>query len=123
MEYDSIVTVTFYDRFKQPLASNFAVRAIDQDNKLHEMSTDENGQVEVNRFRYSKVVLMPLLSIYGPSASVDLARECVSVYLNLPRIFLDTTEATVERGKKMILQLKHDGLYMMNANVPSYKRD
>jgi hypothetical protein len=123
MEYDSLVTVTFYDRFKEPLATNWGVGVVDKNNKVHEIRTDEKGQVEVNRFIYHNIVLIPILSLYGKSAGIDLGRESLSVYLNLPRLFLKHREVTIEKPRKLTLQLKRDGLYKPKAKVASYRPD
>jgi hypothetical protein len=121
MEYDSMVTVTFYDRFKRPIANNSGVRVVDVNNKAFEIWTNEHGQVEVNRFTCNRIFLKPLHSIYGAAAVIDLGREALSVYLNIPDLFLDNTRIKLEESKTLDLLLKEDGLYEPKAKVASYK--
>jgi hypothetical protein len=121
MEYDAMVTVTFYDRFKIPIANNSGVRVVDANNKAYEMRTDEHGQIEVNRFIYKRIFLASLHSIYGASAGIDLGREALSVYLNIPGLFLDNTRIKLEEPKALDLLLKKDGLYEPKSRMASYK--
>lgn len=47
---DSIIDITFYDRYKKPISFNFGIRIGDKSNQVHEIWTDEHGQIQVNRF-------------------------------------------------------------------------
>jgi hypothetical protein len=121
MEYDSLLVVTFYDRFKKPLANNAGIRVMDQQNRVHDMQTDEQGQVEINRFLYHRIFLEPVLSIYGVAHAIDVARESIQVYLNLPHFFLYQTGTKSEKPQPFYLQQRRGGLYRPGARVPTYR--
>ena len=108
---DSIVTFSFYDRFGEPLNTNFGIRVADTSNKVHEMWTDEKGQIQLNRFIYKNITLIQFLSIYGEAAGITLENKSLNVYLNLPKVFLDYPELTLDKPRKLNLKLKPNGLY------------
>jgi hypothetical protein len=120
---DSLVTITFYDRYREPLRSNFGVRVADTGNTVHEMWTDEAGQIQVNRFLFRNVVLNQFLTIYGEIGGIDIGKESLFVYLNLPRLFLEYPELKLDKPKAMDLQLRQDGLYNPKMKAIIYKPD
>jgi hypothetical protein len=118
---DSFVVITFYDRFKKPLSFNFGVRVSDTANKVHEMWTDETGQVRINRFMFKYVSLIQLLSIYDEVDGIEVNNAHLNVYFNFPDLFLQYPEIKVERPKKLVLYVKQDGLYYPKAKQASYR--
>jgi hypothetical protein len=118
---DSIVTITFYDRFGQTLNTNFGIRVADTSNTIHEVWTDEEGQIQVNRFVFKNVGLIQLLTIYGEAPGIPITGNSLNVYINLPKLFLENPELKLDKPLKLNLQLKQDGLYNAKSKAVVYK--
>jgi hypothetical protein len=108
---DSIVTISFYDRFGKSLNGNVGIQLLDTNNKVHEVGTDEKGQIQVNRFIYKTLIPLQVLTIYGKSEGIPIGKESINIYLNLPKLFFDYPELKLDETPNMILELGKKGLY------------
>ena len=122
-ESDSLITITFYDRYNSPLDINFGIRLGDTCNKVHEMWTNEIGQIQVNRFLFRYVSLVQFLTMYREIDGIAIDQKSLKVYLNLPEQFLIHSELQIDKPKRMNLQLKQDGLYDIKLKEIVYKLD
>lgn len=122
-ENDSLVTITFYDRYNHPLGFNFGIRLGDTNNQVHEMWTDETGQLKVNRFLFRYVSLVQFLTMYRETDGIPIGQKSLKVYFNLPEQFLMYPELQLDRPRKLNLQLKQNGLYDFNSKEIVYKLD
>jgi hypothetical protein len=87
-ESDSLITITFYDRYNRPLGINFGIRLGDTSNQVHEMWTNETGQIQVNRFFFRNVSLVQFLTMYRETVAIAIGQKPLKVYFNFPEQFL-----------------------------------
>lgn len=120
-ETDSIITITFYDRYNRPLGGNFGIRLGDTSNQVHEMWTDDIGQIHVNHFHFKYVSLVQFLTMYRETDGIAIGQKSLKVYLNFPEEFLIHSELQIDRPPKMNLQLRQNGLYGIKSKEILYK--
>jgi len=120
---DSILTIALYDRYKKPVSLNFGVRLADTSNQVHEMWTDESGQIEVNRFVFKELALVQFLAIYGEANGIVIKNNSLDIYLNLPGLFLQYPELQLDKPQKVNLRLSSQGLYNFKTMRIDYKLD
>lgn len=122
-ENDSMITITFYDRYMEPLEVNVGIRLGDTSNQVKENWTDERGQIEINRFAFKYISLAQFLAIYGETNAIAIGNRSLKVYLNLPRLFLDYPELKVDERQPYSLQLKGKALYDLKTKKIAFKLD
>jgi hypothetical protein len=120
-EGDSLITITFYDRYNRPLGINFGIRLGDTSNQVHEMWTNEIGQIQINRFLFNYVSLVQFLTMYRETDGIAIRQKSLKVYLNLPEQFLIHSELQIDRPRRMNLQLRQDGLYDVKSKEIVYR--
>ena len=107
---DSIVTVTFYDRYGERLRGNKMLLA-DTGNKIHEVATDGKGRLTINHFIYGDLLVPQFLSIYGEISGIPISSHSLNIYLNLPGLFLEYSNPTQDKTQKLNLLLRRHSLY------------
>jgi hypothetical protein len=118
---DSIITITFYDRYDKPLHYNFNIIVLKMSGEDWYPATDENGQLALNRKTDRDVVINSLLNIFGQSPSIVNGDEStIEVYLDLPDLFLGITEVTLKKEKQSQLILKKNKLYKLDGKTLVY---
>lgn len=118
---DSIITITLYDRYDKPLSYAINLEAIDNSGKQHGAYTDEDGRVFLDRKLYKDLHILPLLWIYGQQPTIGIGDENnIEVHMALPSLFLIYKEISIDKGSKLQLILKKDGLYRMNGKTKVY---
>lgn len=117
------MTIALYDRYKKPVSLNFGVRLADTSNQVHEMWTDESGQIEVNRFVFKELALVQFLAIYGEANGIVIKNNSLDIYLNLPGLFLQYPELQLDKPQKVNLRLSSQGLYNFKTMRIDYKLD
>jgi hypothetical protein len=120
---DSLITITFYDRYNRPLGFNFGIRLGDTSNQVHEMWSDEIGRIQVNRFQFKYVSLVQFLTMYREVDGIPIRQKSLQVYLNFPLEFLTYPELRVDQPRKLNLQLTPKGLYSITSKVIVYGLD
>jgi len=118
---DSTITITLYDREDKPVSYAINLQAVDNGGNQHGVSSDGNGKVVLNRKLYKDLLIVPLLWIYGQQPSLVIGDENnLEVRMSLPGLFLAYNEIKIDKGSKLRLVLKKDGLYRLDRKTKVY---
>jgi hypothetical protein len=118
---DTVLTLTFYDRYGKLLRHVHSFQIIDNNGKQESVWTDNNGQIILDRRLYKDVLITPLIVLFKQQEALVTGEEnVIDVFLDLPTMFLMYSEINFERPKSRPLVLKKDGLYEMDKKAKAY---
>ena len=83
--------------------------------------TNDNGELEINRYKFKGIILTTLASIYGQATPIEVGSHSLDIFLNLPELFLFPTDVNIDQMEKLNLTLRKDGLYKIDKNKIVYK--
>ncbi|TMI72800.1 MAG: hypothetical protein E6H09_09280 [Bacteroidetes bacterium] len=118
---DSVITIKLFDRYDQTLAYNFNIQLVDTSSQFSNGMTNDNGELEINRYKFKGIILTTLASIYGQATPIEVGSHSLDIFLNLPELFLFPTDVNIDQMEKLNLTLRKDGLYKIDKNKIVYK--